>query len=50
MRYLKDDNIMEFKGLQAGMKIANVTWSPDETKIAFTNTVANGTELWIADG
>ena len=49
MRYLKDDNIMEFKGLQAGMKIANVTWSPDETKIAFTNTVANGTELWMAD-
>lgn len=49
MRNLKDQEPVAFAGMVSGMKISNVTWSPDETKVAFTNTVATGTELWIAD-
>lgn len=37
------------KGLPQSAKISNVTWSPDGRTIAFTNTKANGIELWIAD-
>jgi len=49
MRTLANEQIIEFKGLSAGMRIANVLWSPDETKVAFTNTVATGVELWVVD-
>ncbi len=36
-------------GLPANPKIANLTWSPDESKVAFTNTTASGVELWVMD-
>lgn len=36
-------------GLPPNPRLANITWSPDETKLAFTNTVADGVELWILD-
>lgn len=49
MRKLSDKEPIEFDGLPQNMRIANVLWSPDETKVAFTNTVADGVELWIAD-
>ncbi|WP_299824330.1 prolyl oligopeptidase family serine peptidase [uncultured Pontibacter sp.] len=39
----------DIKGLPASAQISYVTWSPDEKHVAFTNTVANGIELWIAD-
>ena len=29
--------------------MANLSWSPDQTMAAFTNTTANGAELWILD-
>ena len=37
------------KGLPANALISNVTWAPNETKLAFTNTTATGNELWILD-
>ncbi len=40
---------LNFSGMPAKPQIANVSWSNDETKIAFTNTTANGIELWVAD-
>lgn len=40
---------IQVTGLPAEPRIANLTWSPDESKIAFTNTVSNGTELWVLD-
>lgn len=49
MRKLTDKEPVSFAGLNENMHIANVLWSPDETKVAFTNTVANGVELWVAD-
>jgi dipeptidyl aminopeptidase/acylaminoacyl peptidase len=30
-------------------RIGAVQWSPDGTRLGFTNTVANGVELWVAD-
>ena len=30
-------------------RFSNFSWSPDEKKIAFTNTSNNGVELWVLD-
>jgi dipeptidyl aminopeptidase/acylaminoacyl peptidase len=40
---------MQVKGLPENPKIANVDWSPDDSKIAFTHTTATGVELWVID-
>ncbi|NEM98118.1 alpha/beta hydrolase family protein [Pontibacter burrus] len=39
----------QIAGLPQNARLSYITWSPDEKYIAFTNTVANGIELWIAD-
>lgn len=39
----------QVKNLPANPRISNITWSPDQSKIAFTNSTANGTELWVVD-
>ncbi len=39
----------QVKGLPKDAKIANVSWSPDDSKIAFTNTTGTGVELWVID-
>lgn len=51
IRYKKttDKEIRQIEGLPSEPLIANVLFSPDETKLAFTNTLENGVELWIAD-
>lgn len=49
VRKVKDKNEIQVKGLPANPRISNVTVSPDQTKIAFTNTVATGVELWVLD-
>ncbi|NDI85827.1 alpha/beta hydrolase family protein [Undibacterium crateris] len=40
---------VQVKGLPANPLIANVSWSPNEKKIAFTHTAAKGVELWVID-
>lgn len=37
------------EGLNPSMRIANISWSKDQSKIAFTNTVEEGVELWVID-
>jgi len=40
---------MRLAGLRINPKtarITNIVWSPDQSKVAFTNTVLNGVELW----
>ena len=37
------------KGLPANANISNMSFSPDETKMAFTNTTTTGNELWVLD-
>lgn len=49
MRKFAEKEPLNFSGLTENMRIANVVWSPDETKIAFTNTTATGVELWVAE-
>lgn len=36
-------------GLPSNPKISFISWSPDESKIAFTNTTNRGVELWVID-
>ena len=36
-------------GLPENPRLANFTWSPEQGKMAFTNTVETGVELWILD-
>jgi len=45
----KKDGIVEVDGMPTKARIANFSWSPDQSKVAFTNTVNNGTELWYID-
>lgn len=36
-------------GLPENPKLTNFSWSPDEKKIAMTNTTTTGVELWVLD-
>ena len=45
----KDKTTTEVSGLPANPRLANFTWSPDQTKIAFTHTSEDGVELWVLD-
>lgn len=36
----------QIKNLPQNARITNLVWSPDQSNIAFTNTVENGVELW----
>lgn len=38
-----------FTGLPVKPVLSEITWSPEEDKIAFVNTSADGLELWMAD-
>ena len=49
VRKVTDAEAVQVTGLPAHPRIAFVTWSPDETKIAFTNTAGHGVELWVLD-
>ena len=49
IRKLNDKNEIQVKNLPSNSKIAYVSFSPDEKKLAFTNTTAKGVELWIVD-
>lgn len=49
LKNLKTGAEYQFDGMPAKPQIANVSWSLDESKIAFTNTTENGIELWYAD-
>jgi len=45
----EDAKVKEVEGLPETPKISNVTWSPDQLMIAFTNTTSTGVELWVLD-
>lgn len=46
---LKDKTPVQVKGLPKDAKLANFAWSPDETKMAFTQTTQTGVEVWVLD-
>ena len=45
----KNSSAEQVSGLPDNPKLTNFAWSPDETKIALTNTTENGVELWVLD-
>lgn len=45
----KQSKQVQVSGLPDNPRLANFTWSPDQTKIAMTNTVTEGVELWVLD-
>ncbi len=49
IRKIKDSEDIQVKGLPINPRITNLSWSPDETKIAFTHTTTQGVELWLMD-
>lgn len=46
---LKEKDAKEIMGMPATPQISNISWSPDQTKIAFTNTTQSGVELWYIE-
>ncbi|MDQ1162081.1 dipeptidyl aminopeptidase/acylaminoacyl peptidase [Chryseobacterium sp. SORGH_AS 447] len=49
VRKLNDRTEVQVKNLPANPKITYTSFSPDEKKLAFTNTTNKGVELWIVD-
>ncbi|WP_312399218.1 prolyl oligopeptidase family serine peptidase [Chryseobacterium sp.] len=49
IRKMSDKNEVQVKNLPANPKITYTSFSPDEKKLAFTNTTSKGVELWIVD-
>lgn len=46
---LNDKDLKQIAGLPQHARITHTSYSPNETKLAFTNTVDSGVELWIVD-
>ncbi len=44
-----DSEIKEVSGLPSKPRLANFSWSPDQKKMALTNTTMEGVELWMID-
>ena len=49
IRKVTDKTETQVSGLPENARITNISWSPNEKKIAFTNTVSTGVELWVVD-
>ena len=48
-RDFRGEEPIQVTGLPENPLLSNFSWSPDETKIAFTNTTDTGVELWYLD-
>ena len=49
VRRVEGTEELQVQGLPLNAKIAYAGWSRDEKRIAFTNTTAEGVELWVLD-
>ena len=45
----KEAKTVQVEGLPENPKLSNFKWSPDQSKIALTNTTTEGVELWVLD-
>lgn len=45
----KGDQAVQVSGLPENARLANFQWSPDQTKMAVTNTTSEGVEVWLLD-
>ena len=46
---VNEKNARDISGLPENPKLSNFSWSPDESKMALTNTTDSGVEVWILD-
>jgi dipeptidyl aminopeptidase/acylaminoacyl peptidase len=49
VRKIQEHDAIQVQGLPVNPRITNLIWSPDEKKIAFSNTTNNSLELWVLD-
>lgn len=49
IRKISAKNEAQVSGLPENPRISNLSWSPNEKKIAFSHTTATGVELWVID-
>lgn len=51
LKLMTSDNnqLIDIQGLPQNPRISDISWSKDYSKIAFTNTIADGIELWMVD-
>ena len=49
IRKMADKQEQAVKNLPQNPQMANFSFSPDEKKLAFTNTTSKGVELWVVD-
>ncbi len=51
LKNLKEKNAenIQVKNLPKNAKLTNFKWSPNQKKLAFTNTTENGVEVWVLD-
>jgi len=45
----KDTAAKEVESVPENLRATNFTWSPNQKKIAFTNTTSSGVEIWVID-
>jgi len=46
---VKNGKPTQVKGLPQNARLSNFNWSPDQKKIALTNTTTKGVEIWVLD-
>lgn len=46
---IKGEQPQQVTGLPETARLSNFSWSPDESKMAFTHTTNGGVELWVLD-
>lgn len=49
LKNIKTGETFVFANMPSNPAISNVSWSSDEKQVAFTHTVENGIELWVAN-
>lgn len=47
LKDVKTGKTLAVNGLPAGMRMANMSWSPDGKNLAFSNNTYTGVELWV---
>lgn len=49
IRKVSGGELMQVQGLPKNPRISNLSWSPNDKFMAFTNTTGTGNELWVID-
>ncbi|GMN11671.1 prolyl oligopeptidase family serine peptidase [Croceitalea sp. MTPC9] len=49
LKETSNNKVSEVSNMPNNPRLANFTWSPDQSKIAVTNTTTNGVEIWVLD-